>query len=819
MSPRPRSLGAVLVASLALAAVGLVATPAVPGLGLGAGPVPVHAREVTVDLQDTVDVALPLAASDVSFHWQGAPDAVISLQLATEPGRFGEVIRVVADESGIGGDGRDEDFGATTDGTSYSTVIWSAGARFARLTSTRQLGRVTVVAYRSDGPAKPAIGADGGAVVDAAVGAPTIVTRAGWGADESLRFDYAGNEKWPPSYYPLQTMIVHHTAGRNNDPDPAATIRAIYYDDAIIRGWGDLGYNFLIDSAGRIYEGRRARTYAAGELHTGEDDAGNVARGAHAKGFNSGTLGVVLLGTFDTVLPTAAARAALETLLAWESGRHGIDPLTSSVYTNPDLGTQLTLNHISGHRNVNNTDCPGALFYPTFPTLRSNVANRIAATVGPSVDQTPPSVTSFKTLATTPTGGSSIDFGLIFSEPVTGLTSSDFTVGGTSNGWSVSNVVGVGTGYTVTVHANSPPPGTIDLGLKSGSVTDGSANVGPGSPSSASATFALDATQPTVTLTYTPRWFVTSAKQFDVTVTFSEPVKGLTAAGIAVGGASNTATPWTVDPVVGSGAHYGFTIENANPANGSLTIGIPAGATMDPAGNPNVASDVHAVLIDTIAPNAYAPTIRLRGGVTISTTLPVVVSWSGTDWSLGSGIASYDVARSIDGGSFVVIKTGLTSTALTAWLSSGHSYRYEVRAHDKAGNVGGWAAGITVKSSLLQQSSTAIAYHGTWTTSSSSLYSGGSLRYATASWAYASLTTSARGLAFVTTRGPNRGSARIYIDGVLITTVNLNAASYQYRYVAYTASWSALGTHTMRIVVLGTAGHPRVDLDAIEILR
>jgi hypothetical protein len=817
MSPRPRPIVAVLVASLALAAIGLVAQPALPRLVIGGGPVPVRAGNVTAQLRDTVDVALPFAASDVSLHWHGSPSAVVSLQLATTAGQFGEVIPIEADDASQGSRWPDENPVAGSDQT-YSPVIWAAGARYARITSDRALGTVTVVAYQSDGPARPAV-ATQPQVVNAAVDAPPIITRAAWGANESYRFDYAGNELWPPSYYPLQTLIVHHTAGRNNDPNPAATIRAIYYDDAVIRGWGDMGYNFLIDAYGNIYEGRHARNYAAGEAHDGEDAAGNVARGAHAKNFNSGTLGIVLLGLFDTVLPTAAAQASLEKLLAWESDRHGINPLTSSLYVNPDNGTQQVLNHISGHRNVANTDCPGALFYPTFPTLRSHVASRIAATVGSSVDHTPPTVVSFKTLATTPTGGSSIPFGLIFSEPVTGLAGSSFTVGGSSNGWSVSSVNGAGSAYTVIVHANSPPAGTIDLGLKAGSVTDGGTNVGPASPASASATFADDTTKPTVTLTYTPRWAATAAKHIDIAVTFSEPVQPLTAADIAIGGPGNAGTPWTVDPVVGSGAHYGFTIENATPTNAVLTIAIPAGVTKDPAGNLNEASDVHSVLIDTIAPTTYAPTVRLRSGVSLSTTVGVTVAWSATDWSMGSGIATYDVARSYDGGAFAVVSSGLTGPALATWLASGHSYRYEARAHDRAGNVGGWAAGITVRGTLLQQWSSPIVYHGTYTTAYSSSYSGGSLRYMKTGGAYASLTTSARGLAFVTTRGPGRGSARIYVDGILVATVDLWNATYQYRYVAYAASWSALGTHTLRVVVVGTVGHPRVDIDAFEILR
>jgi len=108
----------------------------------------------------------------------------------------------------------------------------------------------------------------------------------------------------------MQVAIVHHTAGRNNDPNPAATIRAIYWAKAISRGYGDIGYNFLIDEAGHIYEGRHSRDYAPGESPTGEDLAGNIVRGVHARDHNIGTVGIALLGNFQKRQPTAAARTA-----------------------------------------------------------------------------------------------------------------------------------------------------------------------------------------------------------------------------------------------------------------------------------------------------------------------------------------------------------------------------------------------------------------------------------------------------------------------------------------------------------------------------
>ena len=83
-----------------------------------------------------------------------------------------------------------------------------------------------------------------------------IIPRKTWGADESLRFDAQGKEIWPEAYRPLQKVIIHHTATQNQETDPAATVRAIYYYHAVTLGWGDIGYNFLVDWQGNVYEGR-----------------------------------------------------------------------------------------------------------------------------------------------------------------------------------------------------------------------------------------------------------------------------------------------------------------------------------------------------------------------------------------------------------------------------------------------------------------------------------------------------------------------------------------------------------------------------------
>ena len=163
--------------------------------------------------------------------------------------------------------------------------------------------------------------------------------------------------------------------------------------------------------------------------------------------------------------------------------------------------------------------------------------------------------------------------------------------------------------------------------------------------------------------------------------------------------------------------------------------------------------------------------------------------------------------------------TGIASPVVNAGASSGHTYRFEVRATDAVGNVGIWLAGPTIKPTLYQQSYSGITYHGTWTTASSTNYDGGSVKYATAAGAYATYTFTGKGVAFVTTRASSRGTVKVYVDGVLVTTLSCNAASTTYRWVGFARTWASSGTHTLKLVVVGTAGHPRIDLDAIEVLR
>jgi hypothetical protein len=171
----------------------------------------------------------------------------------------------------------------------------------------------------------------------------------------------------------------------------------------------------------------------------------------------------------------------------------------------------------------------------------------------------------------------------------------------------------------------------------------------------------------------------------------------------------------------------------------------------------------------------------------------------------------------VDGGAFATIATRVTGASYNTTGKSGHTYRFQVRARDWADNLGGWVTGTSLRLTSLEQTSSHIAYSGTWSTNLGSTYSGGSVRYASTSGRSASYTFTGRGIAFVSATGPSRGSARIYIDGKLATTVSLYRSTRTYRYVAFQRAWSSSGKHTIKVVVVGTSGHPRVDLDAFEV--
>lgn len=173
---------------------------------------------------------------------------------------------------------------------------------------------------------------------------------------------YLTKSQWCPggcnnSYTPVLTdvthLIVHHSATANVASDWAAVVRSFWDYHVNGHGWDDIGYNWLIDPNGVIYQGR-----------------GDNVRGAHFSGHNTGTMGICVIGTFTTATPTDTAMVKLKKLLAWKSCDKDIDPTGASYHAS----STLYLKNIAGHRDSGSgTECPGDILYNKLPQLRMDV--------------------------------------------------------------------------------------------------------------------------------------------------------------------------------------------------------------------------------------------------------------------------------------------------------------------------------------------------------------------------------------------------------------------------------------------------------------
>ncbi|MFI1679335.1 peptidoglycan recognition protein [Streptomyces sp. NPDC020607] len=191
---------------------------------------------------------------------------------------------------------------------------------------------------------------------------PRIITRKGWGADERLRerkFAYTKTVK---------AAFIHHSATGNNYrcSQSAAAIRSIYRFHVKSSGWRDIGYNFVVDKCGNIYEGR----------------AGGVAKpvlAAHTLGFNSNSMGIAVLGSYSYSTPPKAVVTAIARLTAWKLGLYGANPrgttyLKSGGGNLYKKGRNVRLRVISGHRDGFATECPGRRLYKKLGKARTTSA-------------------------------------------------------------------------------------------------------------------------------------------------------------------------------------------------------------------------------------------------------------------------------------------------------------------------------------------------------------------------------------------------------------------------------------------------------------
>jgi hypothetical protein len=335
--------------ALLLAALLVLVAPAVASAANGAT---IVARDLPVGgARTTAGATAPSVFDLVGFHWQGSGTVLFRTHAVT--GRWSSWRPVAPEAEDLPDPGSRE----------------ARARRGWRLGSPYWVGASDRVAYRLVGDVRrlrawyvwsPA--ARTPLRTTAMTGTPKIVLRRAWGANEEIT-------RGAPRYArAVSFAVVHHTAGTNayTRSQSAAIVRGIELYHVRGNGWNDIGYNFLVDKYGQVFEGR----------------AGGIERnviGAHAQGFNTGSTGIAVIGNYSSTAISAAATKELVGLLAWRLDVAHVDPLSSLSWRsggNPQFraGRAVTLRAISGHRDTGPTSCPGAALYSRLPAIARQVA-------------------------------------------------------------------------------------------------------------------------------------------------------------------------------------------------------------------------------------------------------------------------------------------------------------------------------------------------------------------------------------------------------------------------------------------------------------
>lgn len=223
--------------------------------------------------------------------------------------------------------------------------------------------------------------------------------------------------------------------------------------------------------------------------------------------------------------------------------------------------------------------------------------------------------------------------------------------------------------------------------------------------------------------------------------------------------------------------------------------------------NVTVNCDLTAPTMTTRPGYAFRANSRLR-----TSNVPVRIGWEATDDAGGSGVAEYRLQHRIGTGTWrnVTLRNPLATQKLM-YLAPRKVQQFRAQARDSAGNWSAWRTGPRFKVRAIQESSARIDYDGTWARHAKNSFYGGAVRHANDTGDSASITFIGRQFAWVTTRGPNRGVAEVYVDGALVATIDLARARERTRLAVFTLGWGSSATHTVRIEIVGG---DRVDVDA-----
>ncbi|MER5636953.1 peptidoglycan recognition protein [Kitasatospora sp. NPDC002227] len=332
------------VPGAALAVCAVLAALAAPPATAGAPPAAPGVRTVPLAGVDGLTARSTEPFSLLGVSWDDPSRAPGTVEVRTRSlttGRWSDWRALTADSE-------DRPDAAGSRGSTAPLWVGASDGVAVRVTGgARTAGLRAELVDPGRGPARRAAGGDG------------IVSRAQWGADESLR------EPEPGYTGPVRVVFVHHTDTGNDYScsDAPSLIRAIYQYHVKTNGWRDIGYNFLVDRCGTVYEGR----------------AGGIDKpvlGAHTLGFNTDSAGIAALGTYVSTPAPQAQTDAIARTAAWKLSLAGHTPAETATLTSASdgsrykKGTQATFDAISGHRDAFNTECPGDALYAALPSMR-----------------------------------------------------------------------------------------------------------------------------------------------------------------------------------------------------------------------------------------------------------------------------------------------------------------------------------------------------------------------------------------------------------------------------------------------------------------
>lgn len=365
MTPVPADLTRRRLIGLGLLGAGAVAIERVPfAADAVAADGRLRARSAVLGLHDATrigPVRVPGGFDLAGLRWAGRAQPSIELRARRRGGRWTEWLSV----------GHAHDHGPdATPPNAATDPVWTGRADEVELRLSHAVRGLTLHTVRSDGVRRRIVVARA-AQSDAA---PGIIPRSAWGGD-------ALKTRGTPQIGTVQMAFVHHTVNANTytAADSAAIVLAIAKYHISSNGWNDIGYNFLVDLYGQIFEGRAG----------GIDQA---IIGAQAQGFNSYSTGISNIGTFESQPQTEAALNAQAQLIAWKLAIHGVTPegtvdvvSAGGASNRYPSGRMVTFQRVSGHRDADKTSCPGSALYAQIPTIRARAIAQDYPVAAPAV--------------------------------------------------------------------------------------------------------------------------------------------------------------------------------------------------------------------------------------------------------------------------------------------------------------------------------------------------------------------------------------------------------------------------------------------------